>query len=117
MDCGLSLEDRFQVRLLELEIESYSKERLVQRVLEEREETLMQGRYYRQVLEVNGFELVREVDVALVLPQSEEELAAVLGRRPSNQEVADYCNQRIAEHQEAARMDVDIEAIALETED
>jgi hypothetical protein len=117
MDCELSLEEQFQLRQLAIELESYGREELIWRVLEEREETLLQGRYYRQALEAMGFELVSEADVALVLPQSEAELVEVFGRRPSDQELADYCNQRITEHQEAARIDVDIEAIALELEE
>jgi hypothetical protein len=117
MDCELSLEERFQLRQLAIELESCCREELIWRVLEEREETLLQGRYYRQALEMMGFELADEADVTLVLPQSEAELVEVFGRRPSDQELEDYCNQRIAEHQEAARMDVDIEAIALELEE
>lgn len=117
MDCGLTLEEKFQMRQLLEELQECGKEELIERALEEREELLLQGRYYRQILESMGCELYEEADVALVLPQSDEEMVAVFGRRPTDEELADYCNQRIAEHQEAARMDVDIEAIALGLEE
>jgi hypothetical protein len=117
MHCELSLEERFQLRRLALELLPCSREQLIRQVLEEREDALLQGRFYRQALEAMGCELVEEADVELVLPQSEAELMEVFGRRPSDQELADYCNQKILEHQEAARMDVDIEAIALESEE
>ena len=117
MDCGLTLEEKFQMRQLLEDLQGCDKGELIERVLEEREELLLQGRYYRSALEAMGCEPCEEADVVLVLPQSEEEMVAIFGRKPSDQELADYCNQRIAEHQEAARMDVDIEAIALGLEE
>jgi len=113
----LTLEERFQVRLLQMELQGRSREEILERVLEEREEALLQARYYKNALEAMGCELAEEPCMVLTLPQSDEEMMEVFGRRPSDEELADYCNQRIAEHQEAARMDVDIEAIALGLEE
>jgi hypothetical protein len=90
MHCELSLEERFQLRRLALELLPCSREQLIRQVLEEREDALLQGRFYRQALEAMGCELVEEADVELVLPQSEAELMKVFGRRPSDQELADY---------------------------
>jgi hypothetical protein len=117
MEPTLQLEDDLQLAQLRIELEKFSKEELIERVLEEREESLLRERYYRSLLESEGYEVAEEADVTLAFPQSLEQAIEIFGHPPTNEELADYCNRRIEDHQRAAMMDVDIEAIALGWED
>lgn len=114
---GLSLEQAFQLRQLGLELEEMSRQELIEMVLEEREDFLLQGNYFRSMMKAAGFEVEGAADMSLALPESEEDLVAQFGYVPSNEEVAALINERIEACQEAARMDVDIEAIVLGMED
>jgi hypothetical protein len=109
----LSLEQRFQLQQLRMELVQSSKKDLIKAVLEEREDFLMQGNYFRAIMQQAGLQVETEMDVSLSLPETEEELIAHFGRRPSNEEVEALISERIEACQEAARMDVDIEAIVL----
>ena len=113
MEIQLTLEQRFQLRQFWLEAESMSRKELLQALISEREELLLQQRYYVAMLEMAGMDIEPAADVCFELPGDEEGLMAVFGHTPSDQELSDYCNERILRAQEAARMDVDIEAIAL----
>lgn len=113
MEIALTLEQRLQLRQLRDELEELNREQLIAAVLEEREDLLLQQRYYVAVLEDAGMRVEPSADICIVLPKTEEELVAVFGHRPSDEELSSYCEERILAHQEAARMDVDIEAIAL----
>lgn len=109
----LSLEQRFTLQQLRLELEDCERQELIEKVLEEREDLMVQGNYLRQVMREAGYGEEDLMDGAIVLPSSEEELVAHFGYKPSDEEVAALINDRIEAHQEAARMDVDIEAIVL----
>jgi hypothetical protein len=114
----LSLEQRFQLELLRLEAAELEKEELLELLLEEREELLLRGNYFRHRMREAGMEAEGALmDGELVLPDSEEELVAHFGYVPSDEEVAALINDRIEAHQEAARIDVDIEAIVLGVEE
>lgn len=113
----LSLEQRFQLRQLRGEIEDLSREALIAMVLEERGDFLMQGNYLQGVMIEAGIDVQQEMDISLVLPETEEEMIATFGHIPSDDELAAYIGERVEACQEAARIDVDIEAIALGIED
>lgn len=110
----LTLEQHFQLRQLWSEIQDCSREELMEMVLEERQMLLVERQLYRGAMESLGYETAAPCGEWESLPQSEEELVAVFGRVPSDEELADYLNDRL----EAARIDeIDIEAIALGLED
>jgi hypothetical protein len=113
LEIQLTLEQRFQLRQFWLEAESMNRGELLRALISEREELLLQQRYYVAMLEMAGVDIEPAADVCFELPGDEEGLVAVFGHTPSDQELSDYCNERILRAQEAARMDVDIEAIAL----
>lgn len=113
----LSLEQRFQLRQLRIDLDGMSRQELIETVLEEREDFLLQGNYFRSMMKAAGFEVEEQADMSLVLPETEEDLVAQFGYVPSNDKVAELINERIEACQEAARMDVDIEAIVLGMEE
>lgn len=112
-ELSLSLEQGFQLRHLRLELEGMSREELIEMVMEEREDFLMQGNYFRQVMRSAGLQVEEPMNLSLALPETEEEMIAQFGHRPSDEEVAALVAERIEACQEAARIDVDIEAIVL----
>jgi len=113
----LSLEQRFQLRQLRDEIQDLSQEELVALVIDERRDYLLQGNYLRSVMVEAGIEVEEPMDISLALPETDEEMIAAFGHMPSNEELAAYIGERVEACQEAARMDVDIEAIALGLEE
>jgi len=113
----LSLEQRFQLRQLRDEIEDLSQEELIALVIDERRDYLLQGNYLRSVMVEAGIEVEEPMDISLALPETDEEMIATFGHMPSHEELAAYIGERVEACQEAARMDVDIEAIALGLEE
>jgi hypothetical protein len=113
----LSWEQRFQLQQLRLELANRSREALIEAVLEEREDFLLQSNYYREAMREAGYTVEKEMDLSLALPETEEDMLAHFGHRPSDDEVAALVSERIEACQEAARMDVDIEAIVLGVEE
>jgi hypothetical protein len=112
-ELSLSMEQEFQLRHLRLQLQEMSREELIAMVIEEREDLLMQGNYFRQIMRDAGMQVEEAMDLSLVLPETEEEMIAQFGHRPSDEEVAALVAERIEACQEAARMDIDIEAIVL----
>lgn len=117
MMIDLSLEQQFQLRQLRGEIESLNRAELIALVLDERRDYLLQGNYLRSVMVEAGIEVQEPMDIYLALPETDEEMIATFGHMPSNEELAAYVGERVEACQEAARMDVDIEAIALGMEE
>ena len=113
VEINLSLEQSLSLRKLALELEEMSRQELIEAVLEEREQRLLQERFFLASMAAEG--IPAEVDDAfeLALPETEEDMIAVFGHVPDDEELSDYVNRQIEAHMEAARMDVDIEAIAL----
>lgn len=109
----LTLEQLFCLSRLRLEASRMSKEELVEALLEEREELLLQRNYYVGCLEMAGIRAEPSSEPCISLPETEDELVAIFGRRPSDDELSTYLQERINDQMEAARMDVDIEAIVL----
>jgi hypothetical protein len=109
----LTLEQRFCLCQLRLEAGRMSREELVEALLEEREDLLLQRNYYVGRLEMAGVRVEPSSASCIALPDTEEELVEIFGYKPSDAELSVYLEARISEQQEAARMDVDIEAIAL----
>jgi hypothetical protein len=117
MMIDLNLEQQFQLRQLRDEIEGLSRAELIALVLDERRDYLLQGNYLRSMMVEAGMEVEEPMDIYLALPETEEEMIATFGHMPSNEELAAYVGERVEACQEAARMDVDIEAIALGMEE
>jgi hypothetical protein len=117
MMIDLNLEQQFQLRQLRDEIEGLSRAELIVLVLDERRDYLLQGNYLRSMMVEAGMEVEEPMDIYLALPETEEEMIATFGHMPSNEELAAYVGERVEACQEAARMDVDIEAIALGMEE
>lgn len=117
MEISLSLEQLFSLRKLELDLEAMSRDELIEMVLDEREQRLVQEQLFSMSMAAEG--IPAEVDdvFELALPETEEEMIAVFGHLPDDDELSDYVNRQIEVHLNAARMDVDIEAIALGAED
>jgi transposase len=113
----LSLEQQFQLRQLRSEIEDLSRAELIALVLEERRDYLLQGNCLRSVMVEAGMEVEEPMDIFLALPETDEEMIATFGHMPSDEELAAYVGERVEACQEAARIDVDIEAIALGMEE
>jgi vacuolar-type H+-ATPase catalytic subunit A/Vma1 len=109
----LSLEQQFQLRELRLRLARMSREELIEMVLDEREDFLLQTNYYREMMRDMGMDVSEVADMSLVLPETEEDMIKHFGHVPSDEEVAALISERIEACQEAARMDVDIEAIVL----
>lgn len=110
----LTLEQHLQLRILEDEIQSCDRQELMRMLLNERYSRLAEQQWFRIVMESAGVETCLEGQQFEPLPQTEDELIAVFGRVPSDEELSAYVNERM----EAARMDdIDIEAIALGLED
>jgi len=116
MDVGLTIEQHLQLRLLREDARNASREQLIEMLVDERAAALLAQREYQIEMTDAGLIAESQMDMAFVLPEAEEELVAVFGYSPSNEELGDYLNERIGSHMDAARMDVDIEAIALEAE-
>ena len=117
MDIELTLEQCFQLKQLSLELMEMSQDELMCMVLSEREDFLLQQRYFKVVMEIAGIVVEEESDISLVLPETEEEMLNIFGHVPSEEELGCYVAERVEAHQLAARIDVDIEAIALGLED
>lgn len=117
IDISLTMEQRFSLRTLAMELQELSRDELIERVLEEREDYLLQQRFFKAILEDQGAVMEEEADFSLVLPETEEEMIAVFGHIPTHEEYCAYVEERVEAHQEAARIDVDIEAIALGLEE
>lgn len=117
MTITLSLEKLFSLQKLALELEEMDRGELIEMVLEERQERLLQEQAFSALMAAEG--IPAEVDDAfeLALPETEEELIEVFGHVPDDDELDAYVNRQIEAHLDAARMDVDIEAIALGAED
>lgn len=115
MPQGLSWEQEIQMARLALELRDASREELICRLLETQQELLLQRNEFREALEAEGIETTP--CSSFCFDVTEEELLAVFGREPTEEEFTAYLNQRIQAHQEAARLDVDIEAIALGMEE
>lgn len=110
----LTLEQRFQLQLLRLELQSYGREELIQLLLEERQMLMIERCLYRRTLDEMGYDTSPPEGHWVEVPQSEKDLIEIFGKVPSDDELSDYLNERL----EAARMDeIDIEAIALGLED
>jgi len=110
----LALEQQLQLRLLRDELAAFSREELIEVVLEERHTLFVERRWHRIILDAAGIEVCQHEGKFSPLPETEEEMLEIFGRVPSNDELAAFVNERL----EAARMDdVDIEAIALGLED
>ena len=117
MDVELGLEQLLGLRILRDELHEYDRDDLIEALVEERQQRLMMARYYESIIEEMGG-IVHYEEAALPrLPETEEELVAVFGKVPSDEEVVEYMNDCLEAHFDAARMDVDIEAIVLGTED
>lgn len=111
---ALTLEQSLQLRLLKDEIQDCDRRELMRLLLNERYCRLMEQQWFRVVMEAAGVETCLGSQQFEPLPQSDEELLAVFGRIPDDDELTAYLNERM----EAARMDdIDIEAIALGLED
>jgi hypothetical protein len=111
---ALTLEQALQLRQLQDQLRTCSREELMDMILEAHEKLLVERHWFRVVMEAAGIETSERGGDFQPLPETEEEVAAVFGRVPSTEELAAYMNERM----EAARMDdVDIEAIALGLED
>lgn len=117
MEIELGLEQLLGLRTLRDELQDYDREILIEALVEERRMRLMMERYFETVVEDMGGIVCREEAALPQLPQTEEELVAVFGRVPSDEEFEAYMSEQLNAHFEAARMDVDIEAIALGVED
>lgn len=117
MEVDLTLEQRFALRLYRRQLETLSRQELLEHAIEEREARLLLERLHQAQLEDMGVPALEEHWACFSLPETEEELIAVFGRVPSDEDLSVYINERIAAQQAAARMDVDIEAIALGAED
>lgn len=117
METGLTLEQHLQIRLLRQEAQEASRELLIEMLIDERVAALQARREFEVLMVGAGLDVEPEMDLAFVLPETEEEMVAVFGHRPSSEELSDYINDRIGAHLGAATMDVDIEAIALETDE
>lgn len=117
MMIDLSLEQQFQLRQLKGEIENLGRAELIALVLDERRDYLLQGNYLRSVMVEAGLEVQEPMDIYPALPETDEEMIATFGHMPSNEELAAYVGERVEACQEAARIDVDIEAIALGMEE
>jgi hypothetical protein len=117
MDCSLTLEQKFQLRKLALSLEGMDVRELRGMILETTEELLMQQAYFLGLMSDYGMDVETAEPFCLSLPETEEEMIDLFGRVPTDDELSDYINERIMEHMEAARIDVDIEAIALGLEE
>lgn len=111
---SLTLEQLFQLRQLEDDLQGRSRQELMRLVLQERETLLIERQWFRIVMEAAGVETCQVGGGFLPLPETEDELIEIFGKVPSDEELTAYLNERM----EAARIDdIDIEAIALGLED
>lgn len=117
MEIELSMEQAFQMRQLRSELEAMDRRELIEAVLEERWNCLIQGNYFRLVMQESGLDVGEPMDMSLGLPESEEELIEHFGCKPTDEQVAEMINARLEAAQEFARIDVDIEAIVLGVEE
>lgn len=117
MEVDLTVEQRFALRLYRRQLETLSRQELLEHALEERETRLLMERMHQAQLEDMGVPAMEQQWAYPALPETEEDLIAVFGRVPSDEDLSVYINEQIAAQQAAARMDVDIEAIALGAED
>lgn len=113
MEINLSLEQSFSLQKLALELEEMDRQELIEAVLEEREQRLLQERFFSASMAAEGIPAEADDVFELALPETEEDMIALFGHVPDDDELSDYINRQIEAHMEAARMDVDIEAIAL----
>ena len=110
----LPLEQLFQLRRLRDQLQGHDREELMEIILQGHERLLIERRWFRMVMEATGIETSESSGEFQLMPETEEELIAVFGGVPSEEELTAYVNERL----EAARIDdVDIEAIALGLED
>lgn len=116
MDLYLTVEELFQLRKLEMQLLQMGREALIERVLEERENKLFQIKYFQGLLENLGLQVEFQEPFEVALPETDEGMIRLFGHLPSDEELSEYIHQQICAHQEGARMDVDIEAIALEAD-
>lgn len=116
-EISLSLEQQFSLRRLAEELQEMGREELIAVVLEERQARLLQERFFSASLAAEGVDVGVDAAFELALPETEEEMIAVFGYVPDDEELGEYIHRQVEAHMEAARMDVDIEAIALGIED
>lgn len=113
MEISLSLEQQFSLRKLADELQEMEREELIEMVLEERQARLLQERFFSASMLAEGVDVEIDAAFELALPETEEEMVALFGHVPDDHELGEYIHRQVGAHMEAARMDVDIEAIAL----
>lgn len=113
----LTLEQRFSLRRLYDSLDGFSIEELKELVIETTEEKMLERGYFLSLMHMAGVEFEESEPFEPNVPQTEEEMIAIFGGPPSDEQLSNYINEQIERHMEAARMDVDIEAIALGPEE
>lgn len=118
MHMELSLEQQLELRLLYDAMANFDREDLIELVMEERTARLIQEQMFREIFDEMGMTATVNVAAAEVhVPQTEEELVAVFGHVPSDEELEEYIQEQLECQGGSATMDVDIEAIALGVEE
>lgn len=92
-------------------------EELKELVVETTEEKMLERKYFLSLMHMAGMEVEESEPFEPSIPQTDEEMIAVFGGMPTDEQLSDYINEQIERHMEAARMDVDIEVIALGPEE
>lgn len=118
MHMELSLEQQLELRLLYDALYTFDRQDLIEAVMQERTARLIQERMFREIFdEMNLTATVNIAAADIHIPQSEEELVAVFGHVPSDEELEEYIQEQLECQGGSATMDVDIEAIALGVEE
>lgn len=117
MELSLTTEQQFAMRMFALELQELDRDELIAALLSEREDLLLQQQYFKGILEDQGLEICPEMDVTLALPETEEDMVRVFGKVPSENELGEYIERQMEAQFEAARIDVDMEAIVLGLEE
>ncbi len=113
MDEGLTIEQRYQLRKLALEIENYSREELKEELLACWEEKFQQKQCFLSLSQEAGIIFKLDDYQPASIPTSEEEFKGVFGYEPTTEEKAQYV-QNLYEEVEP---ELDMDEIVLDSED
>lgn len=116
MECELSMEQDWLLRQMKDRLANLSRAELVDLAVGMQATLFAQAENFKARLLEMGvpveIHLVQDFDFGI--PESEEELVQVFGRRPSEEEVMELTNQRIQAFQDFHGMDIDFSEIAME---
>lgn len=113
MEGQLTTEQEYLLKRIEIECSDLSKEQLLEALLDCWEARFRQKQFFLAQSKSAGYLFKMEEGATLCAPETEEEFEEIFGYVPTEEEAEEY----VSRMWETATMELDIEAIVLESEE